>query len=96
MQFRVWRTTRRREFEEGHQPNEECRESRESGHLRHEIAPAGAEATRMTGTDSEWLWWLSSPMRGGALAGRGSDREARGGRRWSLDEPDEPTWPPAA
>jgi hypothetical protein len=96
MQFRFWRTTRRREFEEEHQPNGTSLESRESGHQRHEVARAGAEASRLTEASSEWLWWLPSPTPEGALSGRGSDREARGGRRWSLDELDEPTLPPAA
>ena len=45
----------------------------------------------MKGAGSEWLWRLSSPMRGGALSGRGSGREARVGRGWSLDELDDPT-----
>ena len=97
MQVRFFRrTNRRRELEEEHQLNGTRLESMEAGYQRREIAPAGAEAKRMRGADSEWLWWLSSPMRGAALSGRGSGREARVGRGWSLDEPDEQTWPPAA
>ena len=97
MQFRFFRrTSRRREFEEEHQASGTRLERRESGQLRYEVAPARAEGTHMKGADSEWLWWLSSPMRGGALSGRGLGREARVGRGWSLDELDEPTSPPAA
>jgi hypothetical protein len=95
MQFRFWRTTRRREFEEDFERSGARPKRRESGHQLREVAPAGAEATRRREADSEWLWWLSSPMRGGALSGR----EARVGRGWSLDELDEldePSSPPAA
>jgi hypothetical protein len=86
MQFRFFRRpTRPREFEEEHEPNP-----------RREVALTGAGPTPRTEGNSEWLWWLSSPKPESVLSGRGSDRASSIGRGWSLDEPDEPTSPPAA
>jgi hypothetical protein len=96
MQFRFFRrTTQRRELEEEHQDGTRL-EGREAGHQRRDVAPAGAEGARVTEASSEWLWWLSSSTPEGALTGGDSDREARVGRSRALDEPDEPTLPPAA
>lgn len=90
-------TTRRRKFENEHQPNN--RPERTSfGRHRPDVAPTSATATPLSEAESEWPWWLSSPTTEAAPSDPGSDAEADVGRRWSLrqDDSDEPTSPPAA
>jgi hypothetical protein len=98
MHLRLFRhTTRRREFDEEHQPRKRP-ESTDNGRQRRVVAPTGAVAMRTREAESEWPWWLSSPTSESASWGPGLAGEVDAGRRWSLrqDDSDEPTLRPAA
>jgi hypothetical protein len=88
--FRI--KTRRHEFEDEHQPNENSRLRGESGDRPHVVAPTSPAATSLEEPDTQWPSWLSSQTT------RVSDRALQADQTSPVEqeESDEPTSSPAA
>lgn len=81
MHLRLFGRTRGRDLRDDDQSKN--RTSTDAGPERRGVVPIGAAAGRLTASESEWPWWLSSPTTE-AEPSVEADREASVARRWSL------------